>query len=195
MVDVMGFVPVLADSPWARWRTRAAAPAREAAGARATAAALAGLDPERWHVLADWPVPGDPRTRVEHVVVGPPGVLVVDSKNWNGAVRSAQGVLRQDGSRRERDLAEASRSATVVGEALGLDEDVPVIGVLCFVPPAMVTGWIGDVLLCATGDVVAVLDRLTRRLDRDQVEDVAARLAPGVARNPSLVPAEGQAGA
>ncbi|WP_299050207.1 NERD domain-containing protein [uncultured Nocardioides sp.] len=195
MVDVMGFVPVLADSPWTRWRSRAATPSRDAAGARATAAALSGLDPDRWHVLADWPVPGEPRAHVEHVVVGPPGVLVVDSKNWNGAVRTAQGVLRQDGSRRERDLAEAARTAGVVREALGLDEDVPVIGVLCFVPPAMVTGWIGEVLLCATGDVVAVLDRLTRRLDRDRVDDVAARLAPGVARRPALAPVEGQAGA
>ncbi|MCH1867606.1 nuclease-related domain-containing protein [Nocardioides sp. CFH 31398] len=192
MVDILDrAAPLRWEAPWARWRTRRAAAAASAAPAsRAVTSALAGLDGSRWHVLTDVELPEPPdsrrllesdRTRVEHVVVGPAGVLVMGSRNWNSAIRTAQGVLRQDGARRERDLAEASRSAAVVRDAYGIDEDVPVIGVLCFVPPAMVTGWIGEVLLCATGDVVAVLDRLARRLDRDEVDALAARLGPGAA--------------
>lgn len=216
MVDIIGRAPLRREGAWARWRTRrASAAAGTAPTSRAVAGALAGLDRGRWHVLADVELPEPPdsrrlleseRTRVEHVVVGPPGVLVLGSRSWGSAIRTAQGVLRQDGARRERDLAEAARTAGAVREAFGIDEDVPVIGVLCFVPPAMVTGWIGEVLLCATGDVVAVLDRLARRLDRDQVDALAARLEPGAAaartvattddtREPTLQVVEPQAGA
>src|SRR5687768_6626707 len=49
------------------------------------------LDGAGWHVLHDRRKSSSSRANLDHVVVGPPGVLVIDAKNWSG------GLLRLDG--------------------------------------------------------------------------------------------------
>ena len=66
------------------------------ADGRAAAEALEALPRERWRVLHDVPWPGRPRDVVAHVVVGPAGVFVIDTKNWSGTVTVRAGVLRLD---------------------------------------------------------------------------------------------------
>lgn len=61
--------------------------ARGAAGEQATAALLAGLAPRRWTVLHDLTVPGS-RANIDHLVIGPTGLWVVDSKAFRGKVRA-----------------------------------------------------------------------------------------------------------
>ena len=70
--------------------------AEESAEERATAEALEALPRDRWRVLHDVPWPGRPRDVVEHVVVGPAGVFVIDTKTWSGTVTVRAGVLRLD---------------------------------------------------------------------------------------------------
>lgn len=66
-----------------------------AAGERVVAEKLSELVPRGWYVLHDVHWPGRPKANLDHVLVGPGGVVVVDSKNWTGEVRVASGVLWQ----------------------------------------------------------------------------------------------------
>ena len=65
----------------AAWPSRAGRWAAGAAGERATARALDGIDDEGWAVLHDVRLPGR-RWNLDHVLVGPAGVVIVDSKQW-----------------------------------------------------------------------------------------------------------------
>ena len=62
-----------------------------AVGERATADALAGLDSQDWVVMHDLAWPGRARANIDHVVVGPPGVFAIDTKNWSGRVELKEG--------------------------------------------------------------------------------------------------------
>jgi nuclease-like protein len=56
---------------------------RGAAGERRTARLLAPLERRGWVVLHDLAIPGS-AANIDHVVIGPGGVLVVDSKQYRG---------------------------------------------------------------------------------------------------------------
>jgi hypothetical protein len=59
--------------------------ARGAAGEIVTAALLESLSRKRWVVLHDLALPGS-RANVDHLVIGPTGVWVVDTKAYRGRV-------------------------------------------------------------------------------------------------------------
>ena len=56
---------------------------RGAAGERRTARLLAPLERHGWAVLHDLAIPGTP-ANIDHLVIGPGGVLVIDSKQYRG---------------------------------------------------------------------------------------------------------------
>jgi hypothetical protein len=56
---------------------------RGAAGERRTARLLAPLERRGWAVLHDLAIPGSP-ANIDHLVIGPGGVIVVDSKQYRG---------------------------------------------------------------------------------------------------------------
>jgi hypothetical protein len=77
---------------WRRWRPAGAAVSaqpgrlawrRGAAGERRTARLLAPLERQGWVVLHDLAVPGS-RAILDHLVIGPGGVFVIDSKQYRG---------------------------------------------------------------------------------------------------------------
>jgi Nuclease-related domain len=59
---------------------------RGAAGERRTARLLSPLERQGWVVLHDLAVPGS-RANIDHLVIGPGGVFVVDSKQYRGRLR------------------------------------------------------------------------------------------------------------
>jgi hypothetical protein len=59
---------------------------RGAVGERHTARLLAGLERQGWAVLHDLAVPGSP-ANLDHLVIGPGGVFVVDSKQYRGRLQ------------------------------------------------------------------------------------------------------------
>ncbi|MFC7595015.1 nuclease-related domain-containing protein [Terrabacter sp. GCM10028922] len=66
-----------------------------AEGERRVAAALARL-PEGWVVLHDRLLrPGHSRVNLDHVVVGPAGIFLIDAKNWAGGTSVHDGNLWQ----------------------------------------------------------------------------------------------------
>jgi hypothetical protein len=127
---------------------------RGAHGEVQVARALEAL-PEGWVVLHDLAWPGRPRANLDHVVVGPGGVFVVDAKNWSGRVEVRDDVLLQNARRREPAVASAAEAAIAVQGV------VPVanlcMGVLCFVREEPLTGWARDVMVCSTPNLVAML--------------------------------------
>ena len=111
-----------------------------ARGEERLAAALDGVDGIR--ALHDRRVPGT-RGNIDHLVVGPSGVFVVDAKNHKGTVRIRDrgGLFRTDqrlyvGSRDWSDLADVDwqvQAVVRVVERLGLEPQPAITPALCFV--------------------------------------------------------------
>src|SRR5262245_51357718 len=63
-----------------------------AEGEQRTRAVLTTLEGQGYVVLDDLAIPGS-KANIDHVVVGPTGVFVIDSKNFTGGVRIYDGAL------------------------------------------------------------------------------------------------------
>jgi hypothetical protein len=101
-----------------------------AQGERRTARLLAPLERHGYQVFHDLAVPGSP-ANVDHLVVGPTGVFVIDSKRYRGHLRYLGGQLWHGGRTLDRTLATLWWEATQVAEALGFGPDLHIYPVLC----------------------------------------------------------------
>jgi hypothetical protein len=134
---------------------------RGADGEQRTAAALAMLPASGWLVLHDVRWPGRAFANIDHIVLGPGGIFVNDSKAWTGRVEVRDGVLRQNGRRRDSAVAGAAEAARAVAGVLGMEPTL-VRPVLCFVGQAGLPGWAGEVMLTTTDNLVQMLSRARR---------------------------------
>lgn len=131
------FLLALGDDPQSTtaWRTGAA-------GERRVAEQLAAIGRDDVVVLHDRRVPGN-LSNIDHIVVGPAGVLVVDTKNYDGRldVRDKGGFFKKDahlyvgGRDRSRDAEAMGGQVGVITNILNAHDfgDVLVQPVLCFV--------------------------------------------------------------
>ena len=87
-----------------------------AEGELRTADLLAQLEAQGYRVLHDRRMPGT-RANIDHVVVGPTGVFVVETKSWSGPVRIRSGVLSVAG-RRSAVIDQVTRQADAIRVAL-----------------------------------------------------------------------------
>jgi hypothetical protein len=92
-----------------RWR-------RGAEGEIATGRLLAQLHGRRWAVFHDLALPGT-RANVDHLVIGPSGVWVVDSKHFRALLRCRRGCVLV--GRRQLSTEAASFEARAVSDVLG----------------------------------------------------------------------------
>jgi hypothetical protein len=100
---------------------------RGAKGERQTARLLDRLSRDGYQVFHDLAMPGSP-ANIDHLVVGPSGVFVIDSKQWIGQVhQSADGLVWHDHYRLDRTLATIGWQAETLGRLLG----VPVAPLVC----------------------------------------------------------------
>lgn len=115
-----------------------AAWASSATGEQPLAVRLDGLVSEHVHVMHDRRIPGT-RTNIDHLVVAPSGVYVIEAKAYFGRVEKRdKGTLRQTDLRlyienrdRSRSLDGTARQGAVVRRAIGAG--IPIQPVLCFV--------------------------------------------------------------
>lgn len=133
-----GLLLALSDDPQSTRAWATGAVGEELLGARLDRATASGV-----RILHDRRIPRS-RANIDHLVVGPAGVFVIDAKRYKGrpSRRVEGGLFRPRveklmvGSRNcSALLAGVHRQVDLVGTALddaGLD-DVPVTGVLCFV--------------------------------------------------------------
>jgi hypothetical protein len=92
---------------------------RGAHGERGTARLLDRLTRDGYVVFHDLAVPGSP-ANVDHLVIGPTGLFVIDSKQWTGSVhQSADGLAWHNHYPLDRTLAMVRWEATAVGRLLG----------------------------------------------------------------------------
>ncbi|PVE19178.1 NERD nuclease [Arthrobacter sp. Bz4] len=89
-----------------------------AAGELLVADRLDLLESHGWLVLHDLRWPGRPKANLDHVIVGPGGVLVIDAKNWAGDVHLRRGELVQNGYLRVKESAAALEQASAIAALL-----------------------------------------------------------------------------
>jgi hypothetical protein len=92
---------------------------RGAQGERRTARLLERLTRDGYVVFHDLAVPGSP-ANVDHLVIGPSGVFVIDSKQWTGSVhQSPDGLAWHDHYRLDRTLETVRWEAQAISRLLG----------------------------------------------------------------------------
>ena len=134
---------------------------RGAHGERRTARLLRGLARDGYVAFHDLAVPGNTRSNVDHLVIGPSGVFVIDSKQWTGSVhQGADGLAWHNHYRLDRTLDTVRWEAETVGRVLG----TRTAALLC-VHGAHVQGGGLD----AQGVAIVPAARLREALGHDQV--------------------------
>jgi hypothetical protein len=92
---------------------------RGAAGERRTARLLDRLTDDGYVVFHDLAVPGSP-ANVDHLVIGPSGVFVIDSKQWSGSVhQGSDGLAWHNHYRLDRTLETVRWETATVSRVLG----------------------------------------------------------------------------
>ena len=136
-------------------------------GEQLVGAQLDLLRADGWHVLHDVRWPKRPRANIDHVAVGPGGVLVVDAKNWSGELTVVGGRLRQDRSPRDREVTAVAEAGRAVAGQLDLPWALHVIPVLCATTP--VSGGsqrLGETTVLGAQDLVAWAQAASAAADR-----------------------------
>jgi hypothetical protein len=129
---------------------------RGAQGERRTARLLAPLERHGYQVFHDLAVPGS-AANMDHLVVGPAGVFVIDSKRYRGHLRYSAGHLWHGGRTLDRKLATLWWEATQVAETLGFGPDLHIYPVLCVHVARL--PWLRELLV----DGIPVLDAAALR--------------------------------
>ncbi len=160
---------------------------RGAAGETATAQLLDRLPSRRWAVLHDVGVLGS-RANIDHLVIGPTGLWVVDSKTTRSRVRAGWQTVRMGG--RRLDTGPAKWEAQVVTDRLGVQAR-PLI-VLHGQGLRRRGGRSGGVRVVPPTTLLRRLRRGRRRLGRPEVRGLADR-AEAVFRPASLPSEKGAA--
>ena len=149
---------------------------RGATGERRTAALLGRLERHGWVVLHDLAVPGS-RANIDHLLIGPPGIFVVDSKHYRGRL-----WLDPDGSlwHGRHPLAPALRAAEFEADraaAVLTAPQVPTLAVLVIHGASVPWGELvtGGVPVLAAGRLLAALRALPGVLTPGQVAELADR--------------------
>jgi Nuclease-related domain len=92
---------------------------RGAAGERRTARLLDRLTRDGYVVFHDLAVPDSP-ANVDHLVIGPTGVFIIDSKQWTGSVHQGiDGLVWHNHYRLDRTLETVRWEAETIGRLLG----------------------------------------------------------------------------
>ena len=148
-----------------------------AVGERVVADKLSELVPHGWYVLHDVHWPGRPKANLDHVLVGPGGVVVVDSKNWTGEVRVASGVLWQGRYARTQAVEGALAQCAAVASVLAPPHRRLVRPLICMAAQPDLFGVTNsDVAVAGSQRVVGTIEALPPVLDHQAVVGLYAQL-------------------
>ncbi|MGH8932025.1 MAG: nuclease-related domain-containing protein [Egibacteraceae bacterium] len=132
-----------------------------------------------WVVLHDLAIRGS-RANIDHLLIGPPGVVVIDSKRWKGMSGStppaamAQ-LLPRPLSHRRAVLASHHHDRNLS------HSDLCVFPILCIHRAGLARGGLfaDHVPIVGQRDLVPTVCRIPRVLDHAQIAQVAARVRAG----------------
>ncbi|WP_020144612.1 nuclease-related domain-containing protein [Terracoccus sp. 273MFTsu3.1] len=158
---------------------QAGAWAAGADGERRVAAALHALPPT-WHVHHDRLLrPGRAQTNLDHVVIGPSGVYLVDTKNWAGGTSVHEGNLWQhasSSSAKGRELDSVARFAGEMERTLGLPV-VPVIALAGGHSASFPSQRVRGVEIIPVSGLIAWLQAQSKTSGTEDAEVIARRVA------------------
>jgi hypothetical protein len=151
---------------------------RGAQGEQRTARLLAPLERHGYQVFHDLAVPGS-AANVDHLVIGPTGVFVIDSKRYRGHLHYSAGRLWHGRRPLDHTLETLWWEATQVAETLGFGPDLHIYPVLC-VHVARIP-WLRELLVegipvLAGGMLCPALQVTRQALSPEQVELVAGHI-------------------
>jgi Nuclease-related domain len=144
-----------------------------ARGERATARLLRRLHRHRWVVFHDVAIPGTP-ANADHLLIGPPGVLLVDSKRYTGQViQSADGRVWHNHYPMDHTLRVLRLEAAAISAALG----VRVRPVMCVHHAQVADGGLvaGDVEILPARRLPSMLRNRRQRLGEAEVAALVTR--------------------
>lgn len=169
-----------------------------AAGEAKVGAVLEALQPYGWSVLHDMHWPGRPKANLDHVLLGPGGVIVVDAKNWSGDVELRNGALRQNGYSRERQVTGVLDQSASVAALLEPQHRRHVQGWIALVGQPDLEGVTASgVQICGVNTLQRAVTNLPQVLDPTTVLAVhqyLANLLAGASSPPLLTTAKLPAG-
>lgn len=146
-----------------------------AEGERLVGATLDELD--GWVVLHDVRWPGRPRANLDHVAIGPGGVVVVDAKNWSGEVSVRDGALHCGSWRKDREVEGVVGATAAVTALLPPVHRSATRGVLCLAGHDLdPTGTTAGVTVVGRAQLVEHLQDLDDRLNPAAVRALARLL-------------------
>jgi hypothetical protein len=164
------------------WPTRALVGPRTS-GETATSAILGALPTHEWTIFDGVRLPGR-RTPLQ-IAVGPQGIFVVESRQrpW----MAGRDELRPGGVRQDVVVA-AGRGANAVRSLTGLVDAKDVIPVVCFLGRELAPVVAGDVVICSSRNLLAILTTGTAVLDAEQRQLVALDLDTSIGAAPRTGP-------
>lgn len=160
-----------------------------AEGERLVAQTLGFLERYGWVSLHDVHWPGRPQANIDHIAVGPGGVVVIDAKNWTGDVAIKEGVLRQNGFSRARETSAAADATSAVTSRLAPQHRTATHAVLCLAAQDVGATPVGRTTVVGRSALAEHLVGLPPRLSAYEVADVARALAADLAgdRSPAVL--------
>lgn len=161
-----------------------------AAGEARVAGIVEALLTKGWMALHDVHWPGRPKANLDHVLVGPGGIIVIDAKNWSGDVHLRDGLLRQNGYSREREVSGVLEQGAAVAALLEPQHRRHVQSWLCMVgQPRLQGSTTSGVQVHGVDGLCASIENLPAVLDAGTVSIIhhyLTRLLTG-ASSPSLL--------
>ncbi|MDR6414581.1 nuclease-related domain-containing protein [Pseudarthrobacter sulfonivorans] len=157
-----------------------------AVGERVVADRLSLLMPHGWYLLHDVHWPGRPKANLDHVLVGPGGVVVVDAKNWTGEVRVSAGVLWQGRFARTQSVEGALAQCAAVASVLAPPHRRFVRPLICLAgQPDVFAITSADVAVAGADRVVDAVLALPPVLDQQTVVGLYAHLGQLLTQEPA----------
>lgn len=89
-----------------------------AEGERMVAQVLGSLERYGWVALHDVHWPGRPKANIDHIAIGPGGIVIIDSKHWTGDVVLTSTKLSQNGYSRNSQVGAVADAANAVAALL-----------------------------------------------------------------------------
>ncbi|HBH57792.1 MAG TPA: NERD nuclease [Arthrobacter bacterium] len=157
-----------------------------AVGERLVADRLSRLIPHGWFLLNDVHWPGRPKANLDHVLVGPGGVVVVDAKNWTGEVSVSSGVLWQGRFARTQSVDGALAQCAAVASVLAPPHRRFVRPLICLAGQPDLFGITNsDVAVAGADRVVDAVLALPAVLDQQAVVGLYAHLGQQLTLEPA----------
>ena len=123
-----------------------------------TASELHAVEQIGFTVLHDVKWPGKRFAKIDHVVIGGGQVWVVSAKKWVGSVTVTGGVLKENGRSRQKYVAEVAEQTQAIASLSPMLPRATFHPILCVEKDDWVNERFGDVWICSSINLVAVVE-------------------------------------